>query len=99
MSDDPRVAAAARAIDDEIGSELREYLGHIMRKWPNTITELAEVALAAADAVSPPMPASIEEVPLRVKNAVRIALPQGDDSYISDAEWAIKAFLAAWREQ
>lgn len=42
-----RVQRAAKAIDDEIGDELRDHLGHIMRKWPNTVTYLAEAALTA----------------------------------------------------
>jgi hypothetical protein len=37
----------AKAIDDEIGNELREHLGHIMRKWPNTIEDLARAAWEA----------------------------------------------------
>jgi hypothetical protein len=42
-----RLEASAKAIEDEIGGELREHLGHIMRKWPNTIAELAEAAILA----------------------------------------------------
>lgn len=48
MNSEPDYQAAARAIDDEIGPELREHLGHIMRKWPNTIQQLAELAVDAA---------------------------------------------------
>jgi len=39
--------AMAEAIDNEIGNELREHLGHIMRKWPNTIEDLARAAWEA----------------------------------------------------
>jgi hypothetical protein len=42
------IERAAKVIDDEIGNELREHLGHIMRKWPNTIHDIAEAALVAA---------------------------------------------------
>jgi hypothetical protein len=47
MLRDRAVEAMAKAIDDEIGGELREHLGHIMRKWPDTISDLASAALDA----------------------------------------------------
>lgn len=44
------VEAATKAVDDEIGSEIREHLDHIMRKWPNTIQDIAEAAASVVAA-------------------------------------------------
>ena len=89
MSDNPRVEAVAQVI-----AKYWHHSDSDKSPCPGCRDEAKRI-LAAADAIRPPMPTSIEEVPKAVIGTVSWKSMKSED----DTKAVIAAFLAAWREQ